>query len=132
MIMRWMSAVPSPSRTDPPATVVLGADLPGRNDVGLGTARPSSVNFGGHPTTILRKITWAAWGGKTATATGEAMWVPPGKSTVDATWQKAKITASLIGTCDGKRAYTRLAWTFPGKAGEQPVPFNACTGISIS
>ncbi len=123
---------PSPSRTNPPSQVVLGADLPGRNDVGLGTARPASVNFGGHPTTILRQVTWTSWGGTTATGTAEAMWVAPGQSTVDATWQKAKVTASAIGTCAGKRAYTRLVWTFPGKPGEQPVPFNACTGISIS
>lgn len=119
-----------PSRT-PAQKVVLGGDLKGTADKGMGTVKPSYIDFGGHPTTILRKVKWTSWGGDVATATAEAMWIPPGKATVDAQWEKASVRAEKIGTCNGKRAYTRLVWTFPGKKGEQPVPFDACTGISI-
>ncbi|QIK71859.1 hypothetical protein G7070_05685 [Propioniciclava coleopterorum] len=121
---------PSPERPTA-AGLVLGADLPGKADEGLGTAKPRTVDFGNHPTTILRGITWKSWGGDTATGTAEAMWLAPGKPTAEATWEKATVTASRPGTCGGKRAYTRLTWRFPGKSGEQPIPFNACTGEGI-
>jgi hypothetical protein len=44
---------------------------------GLGKVRPRRIDFGGDPTSFVKRITWHSWGGLRARGTGRAVWVPP-------------------------------------------------------
>lgn len=128
----------SPTALSPtaPASIVLGANLPhASSEKGFGETEPGEVDFGNHPTTILRNVVWNTWGGQTATGTGEAIWIGPGQSTAEGTWRPTVIEASEVGTCPqapDQQAYTRLRWMFEDVEGEeQPTPFDLCTGEAV-
>lgn len=119
-----------------PSPIVLGADLPSSSsEKGFGEAQPREVDFGNHPTTILRNVVWDSWGGENATGTGEAIWVGPGQSTAEGSWEPTVIRAWGIGTCPqapDRQAYTMIQWDFERvEEGEQPTPFDLCTGDSV-
>lgn len=74
--------------------------------------RPTSLSFGGGQLGNIADITWSNWGGPTARGTGSAMhW--DGQSVIaEAPQAPVTITATDIGTCGGKRAYTTVTWWF--------------------
>lgn len=101
--------------------------------VGIGAARPPSVDFGGHPTTVLRGLVWRDWGHSEARATGQGVYVGPDQSTAEGTWQEAEVIASALGTCGEGRSYTRLRWYFPQHEADSPdnLGWDLCTGEYI-
>ncbi len=125
-----------PATTAPqasPAQLTLGGKAPRSASTGFGQVRPKAIDFGNHPTTVLRDVTWQSWGGAEARGTAEAIWVGPNQSTAGGTFEPAEVRAYAVGKCGTQPAYTRLQWTFPGKdpAAEQPAAFDLCTGDAV-
>ena len=97
---------------------------------GYGKVRPSTVYNGGDETGLVKHITWSSWGGKTATGTGESVYVAPGQFTYQGTVQRVTIVAFDLGTCGGHPAYRAVEWYFP-QHGMKFMPhnyINDCTG----
>lgn len=105
--------------------IVLGSSSGGSQ--GFGWSRPSRVFLGGDPTGDVRDITWDGWGLDVAEGTGTSSYVPDGKSVSEATQEKARIRAWDPGQCNGKLAYRKVAWWFPGQGETGPVEsIDAC------
>jgi hypothetical protein len=97
---------------------------------GYGKVRPSTVYNGGDETGLVKHIKWSSWGGKTATGTGESVYVAPGQFTYQGTLQGVTIVAFDLGTCGGHPAYRAVEWYFP-QHGMKFMPhnyINDCTG----
>ncbi|WIB65375.1 hypothetical protein [Curtobacterium sp. MCBD17_040] len=101
----------------PPAAVlpVLGdlAAFPNGYTAGLGAARPKVIDFGGDPTSVVGDITWASWGGPSATGTGTSTDDTSGAEVAGAPQNTASIYAYDLGICNGKLEYQKLLWYFP-------------------
>jgi len=82
--------------------LVLGGGDDGSGS-GLGTARPARVWLGGDSSTVYFKLRWRNWGSANAFAQGRGYATPPYAHSV-----AARLTASRVRTCHGRRAYTRL------------------------
>ena len=80
---------------------------------GLGKVRPRRIDFGGDPTSFVKRITWHSWGGLRARGTGRAVWVPPGQPTSNGRIQNATIVAFHRGMCHGTFMYKAVEWFFP-------------------
>jgi hypothetical protein len=80
---------------------------------GLGKVKPRRIDFGGDPTSFVKRITWHSWGGLRARGTGRAVWVPPGQPTSNGRIQNATIVAFHRGMCHGTFMYKAVEWFFP-------------------
>jgi hypothetical protein len=98
------------------AVPVLGASF-AANQKGFGRVRPASIDAGGDPTGIVEAIRWQEWGGRKAIGTGRAEYLRAGQSVAQGTFQPARIVASELGTCRGRRAYREVQWYFPAHGG---------------
>lgn len=124
-------AVTTPAAS--PTQLTLGGRAPRSAAQGFGLVRPSAIDFGSHPTTVLRDVTWQSWGGAEARGSAQAVWIGPGRSTAEGVFESAQVRAYGVGSCGGQPAYTRLQWTFPGheSPSEQPTAFDLCTGEAV-
>jgi hypothetical protein len=124
----------APSSAAPAATPVLG-QLTGifAHGSGFGQARPTEVFNGGDPTGLVSKITWASWGGATATGTGTSTYVAGNQPVAAGTPQSATIVAFDLGTCHGKLMYQAVEWYFPqhGQAFNSGHYENVCAGTFV-
>ncbi|GAA1078818.1 hypothetical protein [Tsukamurella spumae] len=100
------SAAP-PTQQEQGEAVVLGS-LPS-NGSGYGVVRPGAIDNGASITGRVTGISWSSWGGDRAegrgtayNAMGDVMGGAPETYPV-------QLVAFEIGTCDGKRAYRKLA-----------------------
>ncbi len=83
---------------------------------GFGQVRPSTVNYGGDPTSFVSNVKWSSWGGGRAVGHGRALWVWPG-------WCVAcggvELPATVVAygrtTCQGHSAYRYVEWFFPSR-----------------
>jgi hypothetical protein len=89
----------------------LGSHLGGAT-VGFGKVKPKAVSLGGDPTGDVTKLRWKSWGTPAAVGTGKGFYVPAGKPTADAVIARVTLTASSLGTCEGHKAYKRVAFTY--------------------
>jgi hypothetical protein len=80
---------------------------------GFGSVRPARVFNGGDPTGLVSGITWASWGGTSATGTGTSEWVGPGQSVASGRAEPVTIVAFDLGPCDGVPMYRAVEWYFP-------------------
>jgi hypothetical protein len=80
---------------------------------GLGKIRPRRIDFGGDPTSFVKRITWHSWGGLRARGTGRAVWVPPGQPTSSGRVQNVTIVGFHRGMCHGTFMYRAVEWFFP-------------------
>lgn len=93
---------------------------------GLGAVKPKEFALSTHSTTYVTDITWTSWGGQTARGTGKAKHALKGTSMADAPIETATIVATL-GTCNGKPAYTKVNWSFPGEPeGKNEASWDLC------
>ena len=98
---------------------VLGAAFV--DSVGYGHAHPSTLSSGPTAATFLvRHIRWRHWGAQQATGTGIGLLVPPGKPISAGRAATKKLVAYDLGTCNGRRAYRRLDWWYPGHSKRSP------------
>jgi hypothetical protein len=97
---------------------------------GFGEVRPAKIFFGGDPTGLVDHVRWRSWGGSQAIGYGIAGWLGPNQAVYQATAAPATIVAFNLGECRGKRAYTAIAWYFPGHGQhfEPSTHVNICTG----
>jgi hypothetical protein len=93
------------------ATPRLGA--PWRNLPGFGAVKPSTISFGGDPTSLVGDIRWTSWGPSQAIGYGESDWVWPGTCTGCNKPSPARVVAFDLGTCHGRRSYNAFEWYFP-------------------
>jgi hypothetical protein len=93
------------------ATPTLGSNL-GVPTQGFGKVKPPTVSLGGDPTGLAIKLSWKSWGAATAVGSGMGYYPPPGKPTADSVKVPVTLDASELGTCKGKPAYKRLAFSF--------------------
>jgi len=112
-----VSADPRPAAAPP---IVLGApDHYGEYGEGWGTARPRVVYNGGVPNGRAYDLRWRGWGKPVAIGRG---WLPiyrpdggyyerPGR---------VLLKAQRVGSCDGRRAYTRLFVRVAPRPGAAP------------
>jgi hypothetical protein len=80
---------------------------------GLGKVRPRRIDFGGDPTSFVKRITWHSWGGLRARGTGRAVWVPPNQPVSNGRIQNVTIVAFHRGMCHGTFMYKAVEWFFP-------------------
>lgn len=80
---------------------------------GLGKVRPHRIDFGGDPTSFVKRITWHSWGGLRAKGTGRAVWVPPNQPVSNGRIQNVTIVGFHRGMCDGTFMYKAVEWYFP-------------------
>ena len=80
---------------------------------GLGKVRPRRIDFGGDPTSFVKRITWHSWGGLRAKGTGRAVWVPPNQPVSNGRIQNVRIVGFHRGMCDGTFMYKAVEWYFP-------------------
>lgn len=116
------TAQPADNPSGQDTDVVLGS-----NDSmakGLGQSRPDLIYFGGDPTGRVMDVTWSSWGGDKAEATGLGNWREAGVGTHEA---PATVVAFDVGTCNGKRAYRKVAIFFP-QHGES---FDPANGVNV-
>jgi hypothetical protein len=80
---------------------------------GLGKVKPRRIDFGGDPTSFVKRITWHSWGGLRATGTGRAVWVPPDQPVSNGRIQNVRIVGFHRGMCNGTFMYKAVEWFFP-------------------
>lgn len=80
---------------------------------GLGKVRPRRIDFGGDPTSFVKRISWHSWGGLRAKGTGRAVWVPPNQPVSNGRIQNVTIVAFHRGMCHGTFMYKAVEWYFP-------------------
>jgi len=101
---------------------------------GYGQARPVTVDNGGDPTGLVRRIRWTGWGNSRAIGIGISTYVWPGTVTADnRPTSGARVVAFHLGTCRGRPSYNAVVWYFP-KYGDTFHPnhyINACTGAYV-
>lgn len=82
---------------------------------GIGKVKPKYFAAGGDGISQAWNVRWYRWGAKHAIGHGTAPYARPGVPYAFAKPAKARIVAYRLGTCHGKRAYTRVVWYFPSK-----------------
>ncbi|WP_159067519.1 hypothetical protein [Gordonia iterans] len=110
--------------------IVLGSAV--SNSRGFGTVQPREIHSGGSgSSTYAYDLTWRDWGGDRATATGLGYYAPPGAPRANAPIEEdvpITVVAFEPSMCNGQRAYTKVAYFFPGKSEtfESARVLNAC------
>jgi hypothetical protein len=97
---------------------------------GYGHVHPSHIYNGGDPTGEVRNVRWTGWGRKKASGRGNGFYVPSDRAVYQGYSAPARVVAWGLTRCHGHRAYSKIAWYFPGK-GEHFNPhsyINICTG----
>ncbi len=84
-----------------------------RGTKGFGKVKPRLISYGGDPTSYVACIRWHRWGGDVARGTGVAWYVGPHEIVPQGHFAQATVVASRLGRWHGRRAYTKLRWTFP-------------------
>lgn len=82
------------------------------NLTGFGKVRPSTVSYGGDPTTSVSKVVWRSWGSPRATATGLSTDDSSGVIVARAPIRKATVVAFDLGVCNGRYMYQGFEWYF--------------------
>jgi hypothetical protein len=102
----------SVSSASAPVTVLGGAA--GFDTKGFGRPHPSQIIYGGGAQTFnLFHVRWKHWGATQAYGTAKGWYVPPGKAISGGHAVTERLVAYRLGTCNGKRAYTRMARYVP-------------------
>jgi len=92
---------------------VLGGDA-GFDTKGFGRPHPSQIIYGATAQTFnLFHVRWTHWGAEQAFGTAKGWYVPPGKAISAGHVVTERLVAYRLGTCKGKRAYTRMARYVP-------------------
>jgi hypothetical protein len=113
LLMAGASA-PAPAFASAPPTLGLRSSAP--DGAGFGQVRPSTISYGGDPTSFVSRVTWRSWGGGRAVGHGTALWVWPG-------WCVAcggvELPATVVAfgrtSCGGHPVYSRVEWYFPSR-----------------
>lgn len=85
------------------------------NQQGFGQVRPRRFYGGGTSTGLVKRLVWDSWGEAQATARGIGYYVPPNGYGYQARPEPANVVASDLGNCQGRTAYRRVDWYFPGQ-----------------
>jgi hypothetical protein len=81
---------------------------------GFGRPHPSQIIYGGGAQTFnLFHVRWKHWGATQAYGTAKGWYVPTGKAISEGHTVTERLVAYSLGTCNGKRAYTRMARYVP-------------------
>jgi hypothetical protein len=108
-------------------TVVLGGKAFAPKGEGWGTEQPRTIFNGGDPSGLITGVRWITWGGESAVGWGKnAIFKPRGgyyRRPV-----AIKLKASRIGSCAGRRAYTRLSFREPTRPGGPLGPWRLWSG----
>lgn len=111
------------------ANVVLGGKAFAPNGKGWGTSEPAEIFNGGDPSGLITDVHWRSWGGAEAIGFGRnPIFKPHGG--YYARPVRIKLRASAIGTCGGRRAYTRLSFREPKRPGGPLGPWLPWSGAS--
>jgi len=117
------------AQEEPPAPIVLGGKEFAPNGEGWGTERPHQIFNGGDPSGLVTHIRWRSWGGPTAIGWGRnPIFKPHGgyyRRPV-----RIELRASAVGSCEGRRAYTRLSFREPSRPGSKLGPWRLWSGAS--
>jgi hypothetical protein len=102
------------------------------NTAGYGLVKPSEINNGGDPTSVVATINWGSWGGGEAAGTGISEYVAPNQTTSQGSNQTVTVIAFDLGVCDGSYMYEAVEWYFPQHGGSfDPNTYeNICTGTN--
>ena len=124
-VLLWVSlAVAQPTRmrralaeyavTAPAPVLGLASLAP--NGAGFGQVEPTTISYGGDPTSFVSNVRWRTWGGSRATGRGTADWVWPGWCVACGSVRlPATVVAFGQRTCGGEPAYAYLEWFFPAR-----------------
>jgi hypothetical protein len=111
-----MAAASAPAPASASAPPTLGLRSAFASGAGFGQVRPTTISYGGDPTSFVSRVTWRSWGGGRAIGHGTALWVWPG-------WCVAcggvELPATVVAfgrtSCGGHLAYSRVEWYFPSR-----------------
>jgi hypothetical protein len=127
MTVAMLFAVGLPAAIARGTSPVLGSKQAFPSGKGFGSVKPRTVFLGGDPTGYVSSITWHNWGASRSVGYGEG-WCP-GQSVAAGHPCSAALHLSGLGTCHGRRAYTKLAFYFKnGSSWMAGTKLNACTG----
>jgi hypothetical protein len=101
------------------ASMTLGVTPPGGHSQGYGAVKPATLDDGGDGSQVVTGVTWSSWGGATASGHGTGTYVPEDQPLANGTSAPVTIIASDPGSCQGHRAYRRIAFYYPSK-GQSP------------
>ena len=71
--------------------------------------------MGGDPTGLVCRIHWLSWGGEFAVGTGVGRCINSHESVAEGHSAPAVVVLYRLGTWDGRSAYKRWNWYYPGK-----------------
>jgi hypothetical protein len=133
------ASTPTPPAQAPSPTTSAAVPTLGRlagdfaHGTGFGQARPAKVFNGGDPTGLVSGVTWASWGGATATGTGTSEYVGSGQSVASGREEPATIVAFDLGRCGGTLMYRAVEWYFPqhGQAFSASQYEDICSGSYV-
>jgi hypothetical protein len=103
-------------------TTAIAGDVPilgkptgplARYERGYGHVRPTTIYNGGDASGEIREIRWSSWGGSRAIGEGLGLWIGPNQHTFEGVRERARVVASRLGYCHGRRAYNAVEWYFP-------------------
>jgi hypothetical protein len=125
MVMAGLTVVPAASArrvSARPQVTASAASVPTlglrvvRFTEGFGRVRPSTVSYGGDPTSDVGRVRWNSWGGARAVGHGIADWVWPGWCVACGSVSlPATVVAFGLRTCAGHPAYSHVEWYFPSR-----------------
>ncbi|HVC08196.1 MAG TPA: hypothetical protein VND98_11510 [Solirubrobacterales bacterium] len=107
--------------------VVLGSKSFAFKGAGWGTEKPAKIFNGGDPSGLVTQIHWKHWGEVVALGQGRNSIFKP-KGGYYPHQVTIKLRASVIGTCGGRRAYTRLYASEPSRPGGPFGPWRLWSG----
>jgi hypothetical protein len=92
---------------------VLGATF--LESEGFGHARPRALAYAGTLTPAFTfKIRWSNWGAAQAVGIGKGVYPLPNKPLAEDPIKTKKLVAYDLGQCNGRLAYRKMRWWFPG------------------
>jgi len=98
--------------------VVLGGVVYGDpSGVGWGTARPGKISNGNDLGSVIGEIHWSSWGGAVARGSGSQFIFKAKGGGYYPHPVVARLKATSIGRCEGRRAYLKLLVREPKKPG---------------
>ncbi|MGE5408249.1 MAG: hypothetical protein ACM3NV_06510 [Syntrophothermus sp.] len=110
------------------ARVVLGGVVyGGDHGEGWGTARPHTIFNGGDPSGLITDVHWSSWGGAVARGHGRHPIFKPGGGYYRHA-VVARLKATDIGRCEGRRAYLKLLIREPRRPGGPLGPWRSWSG----